>query len=566
MSFNLTALQRCNGVSSRNLSGIVPISGISDVHEAIETQSKVLGKITKQDANRAAEEPPKPNPKLVIRNDTPESITEYSSEEITVKGRDAPKPFLHFNDYQWPQEILEVMARNRYSNPTPIQCQTLPVALEGRDLIGIAQTGSGKTLGFILPMIVNLDAPSLGQIRAPLAVVMAPTRELAQQINSVARQFRSLRSVCVYGGAHKGDQLRAIADQNPVLIVATPGRLNDLIESGMLSMSDVKYLVLDEADRMLDMGFEPQIRRVVDKMRTKHQTLMWSATWPEEVRELAGEFLDDPIHITVGGTELRANPDIEQHIEVLDSSEKIGKLVDMLDVSSDSRRVKKTLIFAETKAAVDFIAKTLLRRGISVAAIHSDRSQQQREQILSNFRRNRIDVLVATNVAARGLDVDDIQTVINFDFPNSGSEDYIHRIGRTARAGKKGRAVTFFTENDCVHAQDLVNVLQDANQPVNPDLHRMIDLSRRTKGVKKSFRGQPSMARMMNKYNSFSGSRPAQQNRRLTRGDYFGYRTPTTRYGQGGRAINYDDDRINGGRNHGGRRQHHLDDEDSDRY
>ena len=578
------------GLASRTFSN-VPITGIANITEAREVESEAReveseAREVESEARVLKEVPlvtkaasgSSPYPRL--NDGPPESETEYSSEEITVTGRDAPRPFLHFSDFKWPQEILDVMKKNKYSNPTPIQCQAIPVALEGRDLIGIAQTGSGKTLGFILPMIVNLDTVNLGRINSPRAVVLAPTRELAQQIQSVGRQFRSLRSVCVYGGAHKSEQLNAIADQNPVLIVATPGRLNDLIDSGFLSMNDVRYLVLDEADRMLDMGFEPQIRSIIDQVRREHQTLMWSATWPEEVRELASEFLTDPIHITVGGIELHANPNIEQTVEVLTPAEKLEKLVQILESgngrgilesgngrgileSGNGRRVDKTLIFAQTKATVDFITKFLVRRGIHASGIHSGRTQAQRDTILSNFRRGRTEVLVATDVAARGLDVDNIEVVVNYDFPN-GTEDYIHRIGRTARAGKSGKSFTFFTELDSVHAADLIKVLEEANQPVNPDLHRMVQISRMNKAVKRSFRGQAAKdaARMSNKYDAFTRSRPDFRRRTPNREDYFGWRTPKSRYSEPGRPINYDDDRISGGKHHGGRRAHRLDDDD----
>lgn len=551
----------CPALLSRRFSSVIPVTGVVDVNENLESrlnaldqhheQLKHASEIQSTQATRSSNTP--------LGNDPP--VSEYSSEDITVTGRDAPKPFLHFSDFKWPKEILDVMERNKYSNPTPIQCQALPVALERRDLIGIAQTGSGKTLGFILPMIVNLDTPSLKHVESPRAVVLAPTRELAQQIQTVARQFRSLRSVCVYGGAYKGEQLRAISDQNPVLIVATPGRLNDLIDSGYLSMNDVRYLVLDEADRMLDMGFEPQIRSVIDNVPKDHQTLMWSATWPEEVRDLANDFLNDPIHVSVGGTELRANPNIKQVVQVVDQREKMNKLMDVIESLGTERGVKKTLIFAQTKACVDFITKALSRKGVYAAGIHSGRSQSQRDTILNNFRRGRCDVLVATDVAARGLDVDDIETVINYDFPN-GTEDYIHRIGRTARAGKDGQSITFFTEENAAYANELVKVLGVANQQINPDLHRMVKFSRMNRTVKKSFRGQPPMQRMVNKYDSFNASRPNPRERIFTREDYFGTRTNSSRYEVGGRPVNYEDDRVSGGRNHGGRRQHRLDEDD----
>lgn len=323
---------------------------------------------------------------LSLGNSDPEDLDErtYETDEITVKGRDCPRPFLQFSDYEWPEEIQKIIKLNNYKSPTPIQAQGFPVALEGRDMVGIAQTGSGKTLSFIMPAIVHIaNTPPTSGRQDPIALVLAPTRELAQQIQTVAAQFKSLRSVCLFGGSHKSQQIRDLEYVKPKLIVATPGRLNDLLDCEEISAHNISYLVLDEADRMLDMGFEPQIRRIIERTPKTRQTLMWSATWPRDVQDLAKDFMKEYIQINVGGTELHANHNITQHVHTMHNDDKRAKLVDILKTEVAKGSGRKTLIFAETKYNVDGLAMLLRRQGFNAQGIHGGKTQAARDTTLN---------------------------------------------------------------------------------------------------------------------------------------------------------------------------------------
>lgn len=396
------------------------------------------------------------------------------ANEITVKGRDMPKPILRFEEGNFPDYIMKGIQAQGYSTPTCIQAQGWPIALSGKDFVGIAQTGSGKTLGYILPAIVHINhQPYLQRGDGPIALVLAPTRELAQQIQQVAAdfgKFSRVRSVCVFGGAPKGPQLRDI-ERGSEICIATPGRLIDFLEAGKVNLRRCTYLVLDEADRMLDMGFEPQIRKIVEQIRPDCQTLMWSATWPKEVRSLAEDFLKDYVQINIGALQLCANHRILQIIDVCQETEKEDKLM-KLHQEILNEKENKTIVFAETKRKVDDLTRKMRRYGWPAICIHGDKTQQERDWVLNEFRSGRSPILVATDVAARGLDVDDVRFVINFDYPNC-SEDYIHRIGRTARSNKTGTAYTFFTPNNSRQAKELISVLQEANQVVNPKLYEI---------------------------------------------------------------------------------------------
>lgn len=300
---------------------------------------------------------------------------------------------------------------------------------------------------------------------------MAPTRELAQQIQMVSNEFglsSGVRNACLYGGAHKGAQVNQL--RNAQLAIGTPGRLIDLISTGQMSLGACSFLVLDEADRMLDMGFEPQIRQIIDQIRPDRQTLMFSATWPREVRTLAQEYLQEFTQVKIGSTELRANPNIKQIIKPCSSYEKEEEFLNVIKSNhAEQGGNAKTLIFTQTKRMADQIAHKIYRMGIQCAAIHGDKSQSQRESILRDFRNNQLQVVVATDVAARGLDVNDISYVINYDMPENIT-DYIHRIGRTGRHNKTGTAYSFVTEVNAGLVPDLVTVLRQANQEVDPKL------------------------------------------------------------------------------------------------
>ncbi|KAF5905020.1 putative ATP-dependent RNA helicase DDX17, partial [Clarias magur] len=400
-------------------------------------------------------------------------------KEITVRGSGCPKPVTSFHQAQFPQYVMDVLLQQNFKEPTAIQAQGFPMALSGRDMVGIAQTGSGKTLAYLLPAIVHINhQPYLERGDGPICLVLAPTRELAQQVQQVAYDYGKssrIKSTCVYGGAPKGPQIRDL-ERGVEICIATPGRLIDFLEAGKTNLRRCTYLVLDEADRMLDMGFEPQIRKIVDQIRPDRQTLMWSATWPKEVRQLAEDFLHDYIQINIGALELSANHNILQIVDVCMENEKDNKLIQLMEEIM-AEKENKTIIFVETKKRCDELTRRMRRDGWPAMCIHGDKSQPERDWVLSEFRTGKAPILIATDVASRGLDVEDVKFVINYDYPNS-SEDYVHRIGRTARSTNKGTAYTFFTPGNLRQARDLVRVLEEARQAINPKLLQLVDSGR----------------------------------------------------------------------------------------
>ncbi|XP_020508961.2 probable ATP-dependent RNA helicase DDX17 [Labrus bergylta] len=400
-------------------------------------------------------------------------------KEITTRGSGCPKAITAFNQAKFPQYVMDVLMQQNFKEPTAIQSQGFPVALSGRDMVGIAQTGSGKTLAYLLPAIVHINhQPYLERGDGPICLVLAPTRELAQQVQQVAYEYGKssrIKSTCVYGGAPKGPQIRDL-ERGVEICIATPGRLIDFLESGKTNLRRCTYLVLDEADRMLDMGFEPQIRKIVEQIRPDRQTLMWSATWPKEVRQLAEDFLRDYIQINVGALELSANHNILQIVDVCMEAEKDQKLFQLMEEIM-AEKENKTIIFVETKKRCDDLTRRMRRDGWPAMCIHGDKSQPERDWVLTEFRSGKAPILIATDVASRGLDVEDVKFVINYDYPNS-SEDYVHRIGRTARSTNKGTAYTFFTPGNLRQARDLVRVLAEARQAINPKLLQLVDSGR----------------------------------------------------------------------------------------
>uniref|UniRef100_A0A803QXQ0 RNA helicase n=1 Tax=Cannabis sativa TaxID=3483 RepID=A0A803QXQ0_CANSA len=392
-----------------------------------------------------------------------------SRREITVEGHDIPKPIRMFEEANIPDYCLEVIAKLGFAEPTAIQAQGWPMALKGRDLIGIAETGSGKTLAYLLPALVHVSAqPRLAYGEGPIVLVIAPTRELAVQIQEEVVKFSlraNVRSTCIYGGAPKGPQIRDLK-RGVEIVIATPGRLIDMLEAQHTNLRRVTYLVLDEADRMLDMGFEPQIRKIVAQIRPDRQTLYWSATWPREVEVLARQFLRNPYKVVIGSTHLKANQSINQIVEVMTDMEKYNRLIKLLKEVMDGSKI---LIFIETKKGCDQVTRQLRMDGWPALSIHGDKNQTERDWVLAEFKNGRSPIMTATDVAARGLDVKDIKFVINYDFPSS-LEDYVHRIGRTGRAGAKGTAFTFFTLANVKYARELIKILQEAGQTVSPAL------------------------------------------------------------------------------------------------
>ncbi|CAG8534732.1 7744_t:CDS:2, partial [Gigaspora rosea] len=370
----------------------------------------------------------------------------------------------------------------RYTVPTPVQKYSIPIVTAGRDLMACAQTGSGKTGGFLFPILSELfkhgpSPPPTEQQRGmyrsrkayPVALVLAPTRELAMQIYDEARKFayRSwVRPCVVYGGADISSQLRQI-DRGCDLLTATPGRLVDLIERGRVSLSQTRYLVLDEADRMLDMGFEPQIRRIVESEDmpgvNDRQTLMFSATFPRDIQVLARDFLKDYVFLSVGRVG-STSENITQKIEYVEDDDKRSVLLDILHAQPDSDR-GLTLIFVETKRMADMLSEFLIQSGFPATSIHGDRSQRERERALESFRTGRTPIMVATAVAARGLDIVNVTHVINYDLPTD-IDDYVHRIGRTGRAGNVGISTAFFNRGNKGIVRELIDLLKEANQEI----------------------------------------------------------------------------------------------------
>lgn len=415
----------------------------------------------------------KENPVVTARSG--EEIEAFKlRSEITTTGRNIPRPVFQFDEVSFPPEILHIIRQQPWTAPTPIQSQAWPMVLSGRDLVGIARTGSGKTISFMLPSFIHImNQPPLGRGDGPIALVLVPTRELAQQAAECAKMFGlvcNVRHACVYGGAPKGPQLRDI-ERGAEICIATPGRMLDFLEARKINLQRCTYLVLDEADRMLDMGFEPQIRKIIDQIRPDKQMLMFSATWPKEVQQLAREFAADYIQVNIGSAQPHANHNILQVVDVCMEFEKETKLQKLLtDIGSQAEC--KTLIFVETKRKCNDLHRRMKQDGYPVACIHGDKNQQERDWSLSQFKNGRSPILLATDVASRGLDITDVKFVINYDYPNS-SEDYIHRIGRTARAENTGTAYTFFTHENANKARDLINVLQEAKQEVPMTLQQV---------------------------------------------------------------------------------------------
>lgn len=408
----------------------------------------------------------------------------YDNIPVQVSGNDCPPAIETLEDDNL--KLTPIIQNNaklaQYSKPTPIQRYAIPIITGRRDLMGCAQTGSGKTAAFLMPILNNVfvDGPSQNFSRRrphkPLILILAPTRELAVQIYDEAKKFsyRSrVRPCVVYGGSDAGQQIRDL-DNGCQLLVATPGRLIDMIDRGRISLENVSHLVLDEADRMLDMGFEPQLRQIVLNYNMPptgtRQTLMFSATFPKKVQALAQNFLHDYIFLTVGRVG-STSENITQKIEWVDESEKRCYLLDLLTVVPPGPETL-ILIFVETKRAADTLENYLSDNGCQVNSIHGDRSQNERESALYSFRSGVTPILVATAVAARGLDIPNVKHVINFDLPKE-IEEYVHRIGRTGRAGHTGLATSFFNDNNRSIARDLFETVLETKQEV-PDFLRSI--------------------------------------------------------------------------------------------
>ena len=348
------------------------------------------------------------------------------------------------------QPILQALALKEYTTPSPIQAQAIPTLLQGRDLLGIAQTGTGKTAAFMLPSIDRLtQSDKRPQPRSCRMLVLAPTRELASQIAESARaysRFSHMSVATVFGGTSINKNRQDVARGVDVL-VATPGRLIDLIEQGMLTLRQVEILVLDEADQMLDLGFIHALKAIVKLLPAKRQSLFFSATMPKAIQDLADKFLTDPAQVSVAPASTTAER-VDQYVTFVTQTEKQALLTMMLRAGfSEKGNMDRVLIFTRTKHGADRVVKLLGGNGIAANAIHGNKSQPQRERALAEFKGGKTKILVATDIAARGIDVSGVSHVINFELPNV-SEQYVHRIGRTARAGAAGVAIAFCADDE----------------------------------------------------------------------------------------------------------------------
>jgi ATP-dependent RNA helicase RhlE len=363
---------------------------------------------------------------------------------------------MQFSDFGLAEPILRAVGAEGYTTPTPIQIKAIPPVMEGRDLVGIAQTGTGKTAAFALPVLHRLSQTPPRHNRQVRCLVLAPTRELAAQVAESFKTYghgQHLRSTVIFGGVGQNPQAQALRTGVDICI-ACPGRLLDLIQQGLCRLDQVEILILDEADRMLDMGFMPDIRRIVAKVPQQRQTLLFSATMPREIRELASSMLHDPVEVAVTPVSVAADT-VSQSVYHVPKGLKQALLTQILQGPG----VERALVFTRTKHGADKVVKKLEAAGIRSEAIHGNKSQNQRIRALEGFKKGQIRVLVASDIAARGLDVDGITHVINFEIPNE-PETYVHRIGRTGRAGASGTAVSLCDGEERGFLRDIERIIR----------------------------------------------------------------------------------------------------------
>lgn len=421
----------------------------------------------------------------------PSDLTQMSDEEaaslrleldgIKVRGLDIPKPVQKWSQCGLGVQTLDVVDKLGYEYLTSIQAQAIPAIMSGRDVIGVAKTGSGKTIAFLIPMFRHIkDQRPLENMEGPVGLIMTPTRELATQIHKDCKPFLKalgLRAVCAYGGAPIKDQI-ADLKRGAEIIVCTPGRMIDLLAANagrVTNLRRVSYVVLDEADRMFDMGFEPQVMKIMANVRPDRQTVLFSATFPRNMEALARKTLDKPIEIVVGGRSVVA-PEITQVVEVRNDDKKFVRLLELLGNLYDDEENEdaRALIFVDRQEGADTLLRELMRKGYPCMSIHGGKDQVDRDSTIEDFKAGIFPVLVATSVAARGLDVKQLKLVVNYDAPNH-LEDYVHRAGRTGRAGNTGTAVTFVTEDQERYSVDIAKALKQSGQKVPEDVQKLVD-------------------------------------------------------------------------------------------
>lgn len=398
---------------------------------------------------------------------------------IVIRGKNKPRPIFRWTNAAFPKNVMDIIENLRFEKPTPIQSVTLPTLMSGRDCIAIAQTGSGKTLGYVLPMLRHIQAqprPSRLEAHAPAAFILVPTRELAQQVYNNAKPFMKglgLRMVTAYGGSTLKDQIGALkvgADA----VVCTPGRAIELLILRKLDLRRVTFLVLDEADRMLDMGFEPQISKISANIRPDRQTSMFSATFPKKMQTLAEGYLRGPIELIVGGRSTIPKS-VDVTVEVLPETEKFTRLMEILSDFYKDDTDARTLVFVEQQKSADDLLNRIMKSGMGIPcnSIYGSKPQDERIDAIADFKSGALPLLIATSVAARGLDIEQLQLVIQYD-PANHTEDNIHRIGRTGRAGRQGKAITFISEEQARFAEPLVKALRVSEREIPPALSDLV--------------------------------------------------------------------------------------------
>lgn len=405
---------------------------------------------------------------------------------ISIIGQNEHRVITNFHEANLDERILRILTQ-KFQNPTPIQAVGWPIALKGQNLVGIAETGCGKTLSYVIPSLMHILEKEQHKKQVDV-IIVSPTRELCTQILDEANPYcREIRIGCVavYGGAPKGSQLSGIR-RGARLIAATPGRLKDIIENNGVNISSTTMVVLDEADRMLDMGFSDDIKQILNYVDPNAQLIMYSATWPKKIEIFAKRFLKEHIKIKIGSEEdLSLNPNINQNFIFCRQPQKLKNLLDIFkSFESGNETLPKTIIFVNKKYICEDLKPELDSMYPNlVDSIHSDKTQGDRSRILKDFKTSRLKILIATNVAARGLDVNDVQNIINYDLPDN-IEDYVHRIGRTGRNGKKGDSHSLFTEENSVIAKDLIDVLKRVKQEVPQELENYAQENRMNKSKK----------------------------------------------------------------------------------
>ncbi|KAL8291751.1 hypothetical protein RQP46_002009 [Phenoliferia psychrophenolica] len=412
---------------------------------------------------------------------TPEQVEEMRIEMdgIKVRGADPPKPVAKWSYCGLPAPCIEVIKGLEYAAPTSIQAQAIPAIMSGRDIIGVAKTGSGKTIAFLLPMFRHIkDQRPIKTLEGPIAMIMTPTRELATQIHRECKPFLKalgLRASVAYGGTPLKDNI-ADMKRGSELVVCTPGRMIELLTTNsgrIINMHRITYLVLDEADRMFDMGFEPQVMKIINQIRPDRQTVLFSATFPRQMEALARKILRRPLEITVGGRSIVA-PEIEQIVEVRTEETKFNRLLELLGRLSNDDADARALIFVERQDSADKLLQELLKKNYACMSLHGGMEQVDRDQAITDFKSGIIPVVIATSVAARGLDVKQLKLVVQYDAPNH-MEDYVHRAGRTGRAGNKGTCVTFVTPDQDRYALDIFKALTASAANVPDELKTMAE-------------------------------------------------------------------------------------------